>query len=99
MSHEGLSTLFEAAREDFEVENGQPNNAYLVNIRSVIASILLLAPYDEEHGNHNIVGLVWSKSKYKATHQGNLAFRSPTRPEIYNPAITDNDKPIVVWKK
>ena len=47
MSPEELSTLFEAAQEYFEVKNGQPTDAYLVKIRSVITSILLLAPYDE----------------------------------------------------
>ena len=34
-----------------------------------------------------------------ATHQGNLAFHSPTRPEIYDPIITDDNKPAVVCKK
>ena len=63
MSPEIVFTLFEAAREDFEVKNGQPTDAYLVKIRAVITSILLLAPYDEEHGNHNLVGLIWSTSK------------------------------------
>ena len=99
MSPAELSILFEAAQEDFEVKNGQPTDACLVNIRAVITSILFLAPYDEEHGNHNLVGLVWLTRKYKATHQGNLAFHSPTKPEIYNPRITDDDKPAVVWKK
>ena len=69
ISHGELSTLFEAAREDFEVENGQPNDAYLVKIRAVITSILLLVPYDEENGNQNLVGLVWLTSKYKETNQ------------------------------
>ena len=59
MSTEELSTLFKAAQEDFEVENGQKTDAYLVNIRAVIISILLLDPYNEENGNHNPVGLVW----------------------------------------
>ena len=99
MSPEELSMLLEAAREDFEVKNGQPTDAYLFKIRSVIASILLLAPYDEEHGNHNLVGLVWSTRKYKATHQGNMAFHISTRPAIYDPTITDDDKPAVVRKK
>ena len=99
MSLEELSTLFEAAREDFEVENGQPTNAYLVKIRAVITSILLLAHYDEENGNHNLVGLAWSTSKYEATHQGHLTFHSPTRPAIYAPSITDDGKPAVVRKK
>ena len=99
MSPEELSTLFEAAREYFEVKNGQPNDAYLVNIRAFFTSILLLAPYDEENGDHNPVSLIWSTSKYKATHQGNLAFHSPIRPAIYAPTITDDDKPAVVQKK
>ena len=99
MSLEELSTLFEAAREDFEVENGQPTNAYLVKIRAFIPSILLLALYNEENDNHNIVGLVWSTSKYKATHQGNLGFHNPTRPAIYNLTITEDNKTAVVWKK
>ena len=99
MSPEELSTLFKAAREDFEVENGQPTNAYLVKIRSVITSTLLLAPYYEENGNNNLVGLVCSTIKYKATHQGNLDFHSPTRPAIYDPNITENDKPSIVRKK
>ena len=34
-----------------------------------------------------------------ATHQGNLAFHSPTRPAVYNQIITDNDKPVVIRKK
>ena len=34
-----------------------------------------------------------------ATHQGNLAFHIPTRPAIYDPSITDDDKPSVVRKK
>ena len=99
MSPEELSTLLEAAREDFEVKNGQPTNAYLVKIRAVITFILLMAPYDEDNGNHNLVGLVWLTSKYKATHQGNLAFHSPTRPVIYEPTITDDEKPAVVREK
>ena len=65
MSPEELSTLFEAAREEFEVENGQPTDTYLVNIRAVLTSVLLLAPYDEEHGNHKLVGLVCSTINYK----------------------------------
>ena len=64
MSPEELSTLFELARENSEVEKGQPTNAYLVKMRSVITSILLLAPYDEDNGNHNLVGLLWSTRKY-----------------------------------
>ena len=99
MSPGEISTLFEAAQEDFKVENGQPTDAYLVKIRVVITSILLLASYDEENGNHNLVGLVWSTRKNKATHQGNLAFCSPTIRAIYDPSITDNDKPAVVRKK
>ena len=59
MSPEELSTLFKAAREDFEIKNGQLTDAYLVKIRDVITSILLLSPYDVENGNHNLVGLVW----------------------------------------
>ena len=68
-------------------------------IKSVIASILLLTPYDEENGNHNLMGLLWSMVKYKATHQGNLAFHSPTIPAIYDPTITDKDKRAVIRKK
>ena len=99
MSPEKLSTLFEAAREDFEVKNGQPTDTYLVKIRAVLTLILLLASYNEEHGNHNPVGLVWSMSRYKSTHQGNLAFHSPTIPAVYGPMISDENKPAVVWKK
>ena len=96
MSPKELFTLFEATQEDSEVENGQTTDAYLVNIKAFITSILLLDPYNEEHGNNNLVGLVWSMSKYKATHQGNMAFHIPTRPAIYDPKITDDDKPAVV---
>ena len=99
MLHEELSTLFKAAREDFEVKNGQPTDTYLVKIRDVITFIFLLASYDEEHGEHNLVGLVWSTSKYKATHQGNLAFHSPTIPAIYDPKILDDEKTTIVRKK
>ena len=47
MSPEETSTLFEAAREDFEAKKGQLTKTYLVKIRAIITSILLLAPYDE----------------------------------------------------
>ena len=99
MSPEELYTLFEAAQEDFEVKNCHPTDAYLVKIRAVITSILLLAPYNEEHGNHNLVSIVCLTSKYKATHQGNLVFHSPTRPAVYDPTILDDDKPTFFWKK
>ena len=42
---------------------------------------------------------MWSTSKYKATHQGNLAFHSPTRPAVYNSTISEDEKPSVVRKK
>ena len=99
MSPKELYTLFEAAREEFEVENGQPTEAYLIKIKVALTSILLLAPYNEEHGNHNLVSLVCLKSKYKSTRQGNLAFHRPTRPAVYDPTILEEDKPAVVRKK
>ena len=58
MSPEELSTIFEAAQEDFEVEKCQPTDAYLVKIRAIITSILLNAPYDKNNRNQNLVGLV-----------------------------------------
>ena len=99
MSPEELSTIFEAARENFEVENDQPTDAYLVKIRIVITSILLLAPYDKENRNHNLVGIILSTSKYMATHKGNIAFYSFMSPELYDPRIIDDDKTAVVRKK
>ena len=69
MSPEELSTLFEAARENFEVENVQPADTHLVKIRAAIASIILRAPYDKDNGNQNLVGLICSTRKYMATHQ------------------------------
>ena len=88
-----LSTLFGASQEEFDVD------AYLVKIRAFITSILLLTSYDEEHGNHNLVGLVYLTSKYKLTHQVNLDFHSPTRPAVYDPTISDDGKPAVLQKK
>ena len=99
MSPEELPTLFEAAREYFKVKNGQPTDTYLIKIRAVIASILILATYNEEHRNHNLVGLVWSTRKYKATHKGNLDFHSPTRLAIYDQTILDDNKPAIIWKR
>ena len=99
MSPKEISKLFEAAREEFEVENGQPTDVYLVKIRDVTTSILLFAPYNEEHNNQNIVSLMWLTSKYKSTHQGNLPFHSPTRSAVYDPTILGDDKPSVVRKK
>ena len=42
---------------------------------------------------------MWSTSKYKLTHQGNLAFHSRTRPAVYDSTISDDDKPSVIQKK
>ena len=55
MSPEEVSTLFEVAQENFEVENGQPTDAYQVKIKEVITFIILLTPYDEENRNQNLV--------------------------------------------
>ena len=98
MSPKELSTLFEAARETFEVEKGQPTDTYLVKIRAVITSILLLSPYDAKKEDHNLVRLVWSTYTYMATH-GGVAFSIPTRPAIYDSSITDDNKTAVVRKK
>ena len=77
MSLEELSTLFKAAREDFEVENGQPTDAYLFKTKKFTTFILLLAPYDEENGNQHLVGLVWSterdvENSRTPTHHGQV---------------------------
>ena len=91
MFTEELSTIFEAARETFKVENGQLTEAHLVKIRAIITSILLLAPYEKEKGDYNIVGLVWSTSKYMDTQMG-ISFSIHTRPAIYDPSIADDKK-------
>ena len=98
MSPKELSTLFEAARETFEVEKGQPTDTYLVKIRAVITTILLLSPYNAKKEDHNLVRLVWSTYTYMATH-GVVAFSIPTRPAIYDSSITDDNKTSIVRKK
>ena len=97
MYSEEISTLFEAAQENFEVKPGQPTTAYLVKIRSAITSILLVQPYDEENGDHILLGLIWSSDKYTPSH-GRL-FPTLTRPDIYDPSITGDKKSAVVFKK
>ena len=86
------------ARETSEVKNGQTTDAILFKIRVVIISILLFAPYDEDKGDQNLVGLIWLASKYMATHKG-ISFSSPTSPVMYDPIIADDKKTAFVRKK
>ena len=97
MSPEEISKVFEVALENFGVKPRQSTDAYLVKIMAVITSILQVAPNDEEKGGHDLVGLIWSPKKYRVSHVS--LFSTPTRPEIYDPSITDDKKPAVVLKK
>lgn len=90
MSPEEISSLFAAALEQFEPVIGQPTDPDLTRLREALIQVLLVIPFDEETGQHNLVGLLLDKADYQALY--GAPFSRPTRPGIYPSNIDDDAK-------
>ena len=53
-----VRALFDAARDTFEVEEGQPTESYITKLQETLGGILYTVRYDAEKGDHNLIGIV-----------------------------------------
>ena len=95
--HDEISTLFFKSLENFEPISAQPTDSDLVEICKILSQILLVIPYDEENGIHNLVGLTQDTIMYATDYTA--AFRCPRNPEIYDMSIKDDEKAPVRSRK
>jgi hypothetical protein len=90
MKPDEIVTQFAEATLYFDNIIGQPTDSDLVRIFEAMAHILLTIPYlyDEAHGKHSLIGLIYSKAEYMAEYT--TEFISPTKPGIYDNSILDD---------
>ena len=89
-SVDDVRARFDAARETFEVKEGQPTEAYVTKIQETIGGILFAVRYDAADAKHNLIGLVIDDEEYKDRCGG--SFVRPVRPKAYDDTIRDSDK-------
>ena len=92
MSPEEISSLFAEALEQFEPIIGQPTDPDLTRLNEALIQVLLVIPYDEVTGTHNLVGLILDEADYKALYTS--SFPIPTRPGIYPTIAEDTKSPV-----
>ena len=86
-SVEEIRARFDAAREHFDIDDGQPSESYISKIVEELGGILFTIRYDSEKGEDNLIGIVIPQHEY--TIRYNRAFQRPTRPAVYDDAIVD----------
>ena len=59
-----VRALFDAARDTFEVEEGQPTESYITKLQETLGGILYTVRYDAEKGEHNLIGIVIDDEDY-----------------------------------
>ena len=95
MTPEEIVAKFATAIDHFEPITEQPSDTDLTRIWEAVAPLLLQIPYDETEGNHNLIGLIWSKNAYVARYDE--AFPEPKRVGAYYPDIDDDATAVVVY--
>ena len=95
--HDEISTLFFKSLENFEPISGQPTDSDLVEICKILSQILLVIPYDEENGIHNLVGLIQDTTTYATDYT--TAFLFPKKPADYDASIMYDKKAPIRAKK
>ena len=93
---------FDAAREVFEVQEGQPTKNYITMIVEVIGGVLYPLRYDTEGGKDNLLGIILPDPKYVAKF--GRSFKRPTHPGVYDKKLKRDEvtveirKAEAVWK-
>ena len=82
---EDIRARFNATRENFEIEDGQPTEPYVTKIEEAIGGILFGIRYDAEKAKHNLIGLVISDEEYTGRYTD--SFVRPERPKAYDDEI------------
>ena len=78
MTLEEIVAKFATALNNFEPITEQPSDTDLTILWEAVTPLLLQIPIDETGGNHNIIGLIWSKLAYVARYDE--AFPKPISP-------------------
>ena len=87
MKPDEIVTQFAEATLSFDNIIGQPTDSDIVRLFEAMTHILLTVPYDEAHGKHSLIGLIYSKSEYMAEFTDE--FIHLTKPGIYDITISD----------
>ena len=94
---DNVRALFDAAREIFEVEDGQPTESYITRLQETMGGILFTVRYDTEKAKHNLIGLVIDDPDYVERY--GKSFERPTRPAAYDETIPDGEKVTIKVRK
>ena len=73
---------FDAAREIFEVQEGQPTKNYVTTIVEAVGGVLYTLCYDVEKGKDNLIGIIRNDPEY--VEKFGHSFRRPTGPGVYD---------------
>ena len=84
-----IQAAFAALLDTFEPITGQPTDEDLIRLKSSILQQVMSIPFDLELGEHNLMGLVLSDSKYKDHHDGTSFPTYLTRPGAYPTVASD----------
>jgi len=87
---------FDAAREAFEVEEGQPTENYITKVVEAICGVLYTLRYDVEKGRDNLVGIIIDDPTY--VKKFGQTFRRPARPSVYDDSITGEKVTVTIRK-
>ena len=90
MLSDNISTLFDEALNKLERISGHPTDSHLTEICKILSQILLVVPYDEENGVHNLVRNIQDQTTYTAEYT--VAFPRTSKPAIYDTSIDKNEK-------
>ena len=85
MSPEQIAAKFAAATDDFEPIAGKPAVIDLTRIRKALMPLLLMIPFDETNGKHNLVGIIQTDEKYQQKY--GTPFPVPGPVAAYDAAI------------
>jgi hypothetical protein len=86
MKPEDVSILFSDLGSTFEPIIGQPTDSDIVKMREAISDILYQIPYDDEKGEHNLVGIIQDKASYAVEYKA--PFPSQKKQGIYDSSIS-----------
>ena len=93
MTPDEIVRKFAKAIDNFEPITEQPSNTDLTRLREAFTPLLLQIPYDKMGGNHNLIGIIRSKSAYVKRY--GKAFPKPKRVGAYYLNIDDNATAVV----
>ena len=93
MTPEEIVEKFSDMLKKFEAMDGQLSDTILMQIREVLATLLLQIPYDETKITYNMIGLIHTVAAY--TTRYGVVFIEPARVGAYNARINDDITDIV----